>query len=192
LVELAKYATARLLGRLEGLTDQEYLWEPVANCWSVRQTGDGLWRADIGPHGTAVSGEVSRSCPPVTTIAWRMWHLGATPAPGWPPYDVDSGTAFVKAWFEQGATPDIGVGSADAAIDLLRTNWSRFATLSASFSDEELFEGMGDAAAHYRDSSLYSLLLHIVDELIHHGAEVAVMRDLYAAAGGAGLPDHTP
>jgi DinB superfamily len=28
----------RLRGRLEGLTDDEYFWEPVPGCWSVTAT----------------------------------------------------------------------------------------------------------------------------------------------------------
>ena len=31
-------AWPRLLSRLEGLTRDEYLWEPVASCWTVRET----------------------------------------------------------------------------------------------------------------------------------------------------------
>jgi hypothetical protein len=31
------------------------------------------------------------------------------------------------------------------------------------------------------------LLLHVADEIIHHGAEVALLRDLYAAGGGGRL-----
>lgn len=30
---------ASLRPRLDGLTDEEYFWEPVAGCWSVRRRG---------------------------------------------------------------------------------------------------------------------------------------------------------
>ena len=30
---------AALRPRLDGLTDEEYFWEPVAGCWSVRRRG---------------------------------------------------------------------------------------------------------------------------------------------------------
>src|SRR5215471_1097388 len=57
---------AQLRPRLDGLTDDEYLWEPVADAWSVREVdGRGLldwaWPAP--------------SPPPVTTIAWRIAHV---------------------------------------------------------------------------------------------------------------------
>jgi hypothetical protein len=53
---------------LETLTDEEYLWEPVPGCWSIRPTG---------PGGR---GEFEQAWPdpepaPVTTIAWRLSHL---------------------------------------------------------------------------------------------------------------------
>jgi hypothetical protein len=53
---------------LETLTDEEYLWEPVPGCWSIRPTG---------PGGC---GEFEQAWPdpepaPVTTIAWRLSHL---------------------------------------------------------------------------------------------------------------------
>src|ERR1700721_2628184 len=53
---------------LETLPDEEYLWEPVPGCWSIRPTG---------PGGR---GEFDQAWPdpepaPVTTIAWRLSHL---------------------------------------------------------------------------------------------------------------------
>ena len=39
---------ASLWPRVQGLTDDEYLWEPVTGCWSVRPRPDGTWQAD-GP-----------------------------------------------------------------------------------------------------------------------------------------------
>lgn len=37
---------------LEGLNDEEYFWEPVAGCWSVRRSVHGRWSAYLGPRGT--------------------------------------------------------------------------------------------------------------------------------------------
>ena len=62
--------------RLEDLTDEEYLWEPVTDCWSIRPRGtctspspigSGAWQRDDAP------GEPDPT--PVTTIAWRMAHM---------------------------------------------------------------------------------------------------------------------
>ncbi len=36
LITAFDYVWDRLTGRLSGLTDEEYFWEPVAGCWSLR------------------------------------------------------------------------------------------------------------------------------------------------------------
>ena len=51
---------------LETLTDEEYLWEPVPGCWSIRPTGhggQGKFESWLDPDPV-----------PVTTIAWRLSH----------------------------------------------------------------------------------------------------------------------
>jgi hypothetical protein len=57
----------QLRPRLDGLTDAEYVWEPVPECWSLRPAADGGFTMDDAwpppePH-------------PVTTIAWRLAHI---------------------------------------------------------------------------------------------------------------------
>ena len=54
--------------RLSGLDQIEYLWEPVPGCWSVHDTGDG--RAAVADWA-----DPDPDPAPVTTIAWRMWHI---------------------------------------------------------------------------------------------------------------------
>jgi hypothetical protein len=66
-VELSDFAWLRLRRRMDGLTDQEYLWEPVANCRSIRPRADGSYVWD----GPAPIGD-----PRVfTTLAWRLCHI---------------------------------------------------------------------------------------------------------------------
>lgn len=57
----------RLRGRLEGLTDDEYLWEPVPGCWSVHRDPSGAWVTD---HA-----EPDPDPAPFTSIGWRLVHL---------------------------------------------------------------------------------------------------------------------
>jgi hypothetical protein len=37
---------SRTFARLDGLTDAEYLWQPVAFCMTLRLAADGMFRAD--------------------------------------------------------------------------------------------------------------------------------------------------
>lgn len=70
LVEQLAFSWRHLRGRLDGLADEEYLWEPVAGCWSVRADADGLgrrsgpgeWLPDEprGPPGVANVARFSR------------------------------------------------------------------------------------------------------------------------------------
>src|SRR6266536_4693433 len=66
LAQLEFYWDAHLQPRLEGLTDEEYFWEPVPGCWSIREV-DGTWRIDWAWPAPEPA--------PVTTIAWRLAHV---------------------------------------------------------------------------------------------------------------------
>ena len=67
---------AALRPRLDGLTDEEYFWEPVAGCWSVRRRG--VSTAPIAVGAGEFTFEFAYPAPdpaPVTTIAWRLAHM---------------------------------------------------------------------------------------------------------------------
>ncbi|UYM25556.1 DinB family protein [Streptomyces albus] len=44
LLAVFERARTRLFGRLDGLTDAEYHWEPVGDCVGVRPGDDGVFR----------------------------------------------------------------------------------------------------------------------------------------------------
>src|SRR5215471_6508881 len=60
--------------RLDGLTDDEYFWEPVAGCWSIRPRAEAAGPAPGGDY-TADFAFPEPDPPPVTTIAWRLAHI---------------------------------------------------------------------------------------------------------------------
>jgi uncharacterized damage-inducible protein DinB len=47
-----------------------------------------------------------------------------------------------------------------------------------SLSPSDLIDPLGPIAGPYADSDKGALVLHQIDEMIHHGAELAVLRDL--------------
>src|SRR5215470_2448485 len=62
--------------RLEGLTDQEYFWEPVPGCWSLRKRGASTAPRTAGAGDYLYEFTYPEPDPaPVTTIAWRLAHL---------------------------------------------------------------------------------------------------------------------
>ena len=54
------------LHHVDGMTDEEFLWEPVAGCWSVRNR-DGDWVLEVVKPDPEPA--------PLTTIAWLITHM---------------------------------------------------------------------------------------------------------------------
>src|SRR5687767_14172843 len=66
----------QLRPRLEGLTGDEYRWEPAPGAWSVRERGSATTAMAAGGGDHVMDFEFPEPSPtPVTTIAWRLAHL---------------------------------------------------------------------------------------------------------------------
>lgn len=158
--------------RLAGLTDEEYFWEPVPGCWSVRPRpfGSGSGR----PPGTLFTLDGTYPVPqpaPVTTIAWRVAHLvvgvfGQRAAVHFGGRRVDP-AAFDYA------------GTAAAALDQLDDAYARWTAGVLALGQEGVARACGPAEGPFADHPMAALILHINREAIHHGAEIALLRDLY-------------
>src|SRR6516225_5044510 len=62
--------------RLDGLTDEEYRWEPVPGAWSIRPRDEARTAGAAGAADVVIDGEWPPPEPhPLTTIAWRMGHM---------------------------------------------------------------------------------------------------------------------
>ncbi|MBU8815735.1 DinB family protein [Mycolicibacterium goodii] len=150
----------QLRPRLHGLTDDEYFWQPVADCWTIH-----------------ADGSVDFSYPepqpaPFTTIAWRLAHVivGVLAVRnhshfGGPPADY-------QTW--RYAT------DARTALDQLDDAYRNWITGVRSLREDDLQRPVGPAEGPWADHPMGELVLHINREVIHHGAEIACIRDLYA------------
>jgi DinB superfamily len=178
--QLEWHWSQQLRPRFAGLTDAEYFAEPVADAWSVRPRGSGNAPVQAGSGDFTIDFAFPEPEPaPVTTIAWRLGHLivgvlGARVAAhfGGPPCDYES---FAYA------------GSAAEALDQLDSAYRGWMTGVRSLGEEGLRRPCGPAEGPYADEPMATLVLHINREVIHHGAEIALLRDLWAH----GLPDLT-
>jgi hypothetical protein len=167
LITAFDYVWARLTGRLAGLTDQEYFWEPVAGCWSLRQGDDGRWRLDGGGGGGPAPDPA-----PVTTIAWRLGHLGGMALGGFANRRFGDGTL---------TTEQIDFPPQTAAVPgFLDEHYQAWRTGIAALSPAEWAAPLGPSWGPYAQDNTVDLALHVLDEVIHHGAETALLRDLYA------------
>ncbi len=155
-----EYGKSEVLQRLVGLSDEEYLWEPAADCWTVRPVGDRIV-ADFVPGADP---------PPFTTIAWRLWHIAIDC------FDSYSSRAFGTSG---SAMPDESfVATAAEATDILDRSLTHFIENMAGLGDG-LWTAIGPEFGPFAEASHVDLILHTYRELVHHGAEIGVLRDLY-------------
>ncbi len=161
LLAFSEKANRTLRGRLDGLTSDELLWEPAPGSWSVRLDATGSPTFDFALFPPR---------PPVTTIAWRLAHvvdllkedrcavqLGLEPEP-----NAD------ELWLTTDAVEAL------AHYDRAYSTWFRYLEATDPTALDVPIEGG-------RWPDRHSFVLHILFEVIHHGAEIAVLRDLYAA-----------
>ncbi|RKN40994.1 DinB family protein [Micromonospora endolithica] len=164
--------THQLRSRLDGLTDDEYRWEPVPGCWNVRPRGSGDAPMRVGSGAMTIDFAMPEpEPPPFTTIAWRLGH-------------VIVGVLAVRNAAHFGRAPtDYGsfeyAPTAAGALAQLDAEYATWLAGVESLGAEGLTRPCGPAEGPYADRPLATLVLHINRELIHHLAEVCLLRDLY-------------
>lgn len=175
--QLDGHWTHQLRPRLEGLTDTEYFWEPVPGCWSLRRRTHPPAPGTLGSPSADWAFDLLRPAPappPVTTIAWRLAHLivsvlGERVAAqfGGPPV---SHSTFTYA------------GTATGALAQLDDVYAAWITGVRQLDPTGLARPIGPSETkngNSPDTPLASLILHINREVIHHGAEISLLRDLH-------------
>jgi hypothetical protein len=104
---------------------------------------------------------------PVTTIAWRLVHIAAVNYLYW---DYAYGPATMSFDLEM-------PGSAGAAVTWLVESQQPFTAKLAELTDADLEApcktNWGDIWPAYR------IFTTLIDEQVHHGAEISLLRDLY-------------
>jgi hypothetical protein len=198
LLEQFDWACLRLLNRMTGpesnsgngipvavppMTDEEHLWEPVPGCWSIRRRADG---PGAGANLLRGAGEWGRDSaepehpypPPFTTIAWRLSHI--------------SEMLTLRA--------DYTAGGHDMTSDTYRNTGDAMGAIEAFSGAAEAWReavlSAGDAALDTVGYSTYpygsdpgeqfiDIVWWVNQEILHHGAEIALLRDLYRAQHSA-------
>jgi hypothetical protein len=122
-------AYERLRSRLEGLTEEEFFWQPTPGCWTVHPDESGRWRYDYAFPDPEPA--------PLTTIAWQLVHLTTCkvmyhewafgPARmTWPELDVPGTLAETLALLDHGQAllhDDLQGLSESQLDDAVLTNW---------------------------------------------------------------------
>lgn len=157
--------------RLNGLSDEEFFWEPFKDCWNLRRRnevttskafGKGEWRLDeeIPPPDPA----------PFTTIAWRLCHIVA-----WQTIRHDYTFGNKSLTWNDLEFP----GSASEAIAFLEASHQAWRKGLAGLSNEDLDTvGFSSNPWGYDPRLPFGDILWWTNrELIHHAAEIGMLRD---------------
>jgi DinB superfamily len=154
----------RLDRRCKGLSDAELLWEPAAGSWNLvpdpSHAGGWTYPYDFAPPDPH----------PLTTIGWRLVHL------------TGDNLIYVEHAFGPGRRtfPDLPVrGTAAEVLADWRASTEPVTAWLASATDTDLLE---PRPSHLGGTKTAGEVMRILlDEQTHHGAEVALLRDLYAS-----------
>jgi hypothetical protein len=167
------YIVEVLTERLDGLTDEEYLWEPAPEVWTVRRGPDGRPKPDV--EGWAPTGAAGT---PPRTLAWSIGHLGAG--------------GFERADYLVGSH---SLQPGDLVWPMTATEGVRFMLDGlaawrnglADMTDKDLDTVGRSAFPHGLDPTLplIDIVWWLNKELVFHSAEIWYARDLYAAMRGA-------
>jgi hypothetical protein len=162
----------QLRDRLDGLGDDEYFWEPVPGCWSVRPRGDGTAPVRAGSGAMTIDFAFPPpDPPPFTTIAWRLGH-------------VIVGVLAMRNASHFGRAPtDYAsfeyAGTAAEALAQLDAEYAAWLAGVESLGEDGLSRPCWAAEGPFAEDPMARLVLHINRELIHHLSEVCLLRDLY-------------
>ncbi|MBC9003381.1 DinB family protein [Micromonospora aurantiaca (nom. illeg.)] len=162
--QLTWHWTYQLRDRLAGLTDAEYLWEPVPGCWSVRPRGDdGIPAIDFAMP--------QPDPPPFTTIAWRLAHVIVGVLA------MRNASHFGRAPTDYASFPYSP--TAAGALAQLDEEYAAWTAGVEALGEDGLARPCGPAEGPFADVPMATLVLHINREVIHHLSEVCLLRDLY-------------
>ena len=174
--QLESHWVHQLRPRLDGLTDEEHLWEPVRGCWSVRPRGEVPAALAHGSGAYVWEHGPTDGVEPMTTIAWRIGHLA-------------EGLASTAGTYFGGAEVDLDsydyAGTAAAALQQLDDEYAAFVAGVRALGDEGLAEPQGHRSPpQFAHAPVARVVMFMTVEVFHHGAEICLLRDLFERAPG--------
>lgn len=166
-------ASCRSLRRiLTGVSDAEFFWEPVADCWTVHPRsesrgvnadGSGEWVIDYDPSQPRPA--------PFTTIAWRTLHIASVNYLYW---DYAFGSASL--------TFDLELpGDAQEATDWLFASHQPITDALEGLTDTDIDKLVPTNWGE--EWPIHQVIGTLITEQVHHGAEISLLRDLYRNRG---------
>ncbi len=173
------------------LTDEELLWRPNDNSWTVGPaaecrtatpfvTGSLAADFDVGLVEAAVAGD---GVEPLTSIAWLLWHVGSQPGRAAELDFLGGANSAESGWTSPYLASHPIFVTAEHAVTTMQTGWRALDTALRAATDEQLeapirFWGYGGPGPPGTGAQIIGSILN---EVSHHGTQVCVLRDLYRA-----------
>jgi hypothetical protein len=172
-----------------GLTDDEFMWEPTEDTWSVRPLTEsrsatpfvtGSLSADFDARLAVAAGD-GRAIEPLTSIAWLFWHVGSQPRRA-AELDFFGGThSAASGWTSPYISEHPMFTTAAEAVTAMRTGWRALDAALKSATDDQLerpthFWGYGQPGPRGTGAQIIGSILN---EVSHHATQIGVLRDLY-------------
>jgi uncharacterized damage-inducible protein DinB len=144
------------------LSDDEFFWLPVSHGWTIKPdaTKPGGWTYDydFAPPPPA----------PVTSIGWRLVHITAANEIYWEYAFGPGGRNF----------PDLETpGNANEALEMWQQSRRPISEWIDGASEADLAELRPSHLGDPRSGG--EVMRILLDEQVHHGAEIGLLRDLY-------------
>jgi hypothetical protein len=111
------------------------------------------------------------------TLRWRFGHIVEI-------LQAERNGPWLGLAAEPGGERPGPAASAAIALQDLGAAFAQWRGQLAQTSEESLGQLIGPVGGDYGDATRRAYALHIVDELVHHTAEAALLRDLYAGKSG--------
>lgn len=173
IAQLTFYWESHLWPRLQGLSDAEYRWSPVP---------ERSWDLQTGPDGALRYADPAPDVAVIPSVAWRLMHIGIGClhirastffGDGSVPEDADM--------FDPRHVPDSVADTADAALEFVARSYRWWIDGVSGLSPQVLAQPLGPRGNWFAEAPMSDLVLHINREVMHHGGELGLLRDLYAA-----------
>lgn len=170
------FSWLELSDRLATLTQAELEWEPGPDALRVVRRGSERTPRTLGAGEWVMEWPEGPDSPQPRTVAWLVAHLTE---------------AFFERWewtfgpHERRRDAVAFSGEVGPAVDGLRHEVERWRAGVDGLPEEGAFTvGLGQATEIDAQAPFAHLVAHMNRELVHHGAEIMVLQDLYRATHG--------
>lgn len=152
---------------VEGVTDEEFMWEPAPGTWRVFQDESGRWDHDYAEPDPVPS--------PFTTIGWRMAHIATCKVM----YHEWAFGSRELTWYTIETPHDVA-----GALAMTERGHQLLLDDLAALGDDELD---AQRLTNWRESwPAWRIFWTMAHHDLQHGGEIGALRDLYRVTVAAG------